>query len=161
MSSIYLLNNINCSKLWLTGTKQFEKIKGLLEKEIEYLNIDKNMFNPNIQMRYTETFEEYDNLLTNNLVFIDLFDASANNTVLECIVRNTPIIVNKIDGIIDYLGEDYPLYYNELSEVASLINGEKVLSAHEYLKKMDKTPFKIKTFLNKLYDIVYENFGFI
>jgi hypothetical protein len=161
MTSIYLLNNIQCSKLWLTGTKKFEKVQMLLEKEIEYLKIEKNHLNPSIIMKYTETFEEYDNLLTNNLVFIDLFDASANNTVLECIVRNTPIIVNKIDGIIDYLGEDYPLYYNELSEVASLINGEKILLAHEYLKKMDKTPFKINTFLNKLYDIVYENFGYV
>ena len=59
----------------------------------------------------------YDLLLMQNIVFINLIDASAVNTILECIVRNTPIIVNKIDGIIDYLGEDYPLYYNELSVI--------------------------------------------
>ena len=91
-------------------------------------------------------------------VFVDLFDASANNTVLECIVRNTPIIINKLDAVVEYLGDGYPLYYNELSEVPNLINGENILRAHNYLKQMDKTPFKISTFLNKLYDIVYEHF---
>ena len=157
MTSIYLLNNIKCSKLWLTGTKNFEKMNKLLNKEIEYLEIDKSTISTSVVMKYTETFEEYDNLLTNNLVFVDLFDASANNTVLECIIRNTPIIINKLDAVVDYLGEDYPLYYNELTEVAKLINGQKILQGHLYLKQMDKTPFKISTFLNNLYDIVNEN----
>lgn len=157
MSSIYLLNNIQCSKLWLTGTKNFDKVKTLLNKEIEYLNINPNDLSKEVIMKYTSTFEEYDSLLANNLVFVDLFDASANNTVLECIVRNTPIIINKLDAVVEYLGDEYPLYYNDLSEVSDLINGPKILSAHEYLKKMDKTPFKINTFLNNLYDIVYEN----
>jgi len=158
MTSIYLLNKLECSKLWLTGTKNFDKIKDLFEKEIEYLHIDKTQLNSNVKMKYTETFEEYDAMLVNNLVFVDLFDASANNTVLECIVRNTPIIINKLDAVVEYLGENYPLYYNDLSEVSNLITGEKILLEYEYLKNMDKTPFTMKTFLNNLYDVVYENF---
>ena len=158
MTSIYMLNTVHCSKMWLTGTKNFEKINTLLEKEIQYLGIDKNQMDNSVKMKYTETFEEFDELLTKNLVFIDLFDASANNSVLECIVRNTPIIINKLEGVVDYLGDTYPLYYDDLSEVPKLIDTQKILSAHEYLKKMDKTPFKIKTFLNNLYDIVYQHF---
>ena len=158
MTSIYLLNDVHCSKMWLTGTKNFEKMHSLLKKEIEYLGIDKSKMSTTVEMKYTDTFEEFDELLTKNLVFVDLFDASANNTVLECIVRNTPIIINKLDGVMDYLGEDYPLYYNDLSEVPNLIETQKILSAHEYLKKMDKKPFKIQTFLNNLYDIVYQHF---
>ena len=63
-----------------------------------------------------------------------------------------------MDGVVDYLGEDYPLYYNDLSEVPNLIETQKIVSAHEYLKKMNKSPFKITTFLNNLYDIVYQHF---
>jgi hypothetical protein len=158
MTSIYLLNNLSCTKLWLTGTKNFEKMNELLNKEIDYLNINKSNLTSNIKMYYTETFEEYDNLLKQNLVFIDLFDAAANNTVLECIIRNTPLIVNRIEGVVDYLGENYPLYYNDLDEVPSLIDTQKILQAHEYLKNMDKTQFSINTFLNGIFDIVNENF---
>jgi len=130
----------------------------LLDKEIEYLKIDRDKMSKNVVMHYTETFEEYDDLLSKNIVFVNLFDAAANNTVLECIVRNTPIIINKIEGVTDYLGENYPLYYNHLDEVHSLIDSQKLLKAHEYLKNMDKTPFMMETFLNGLFDIVHKHF---
>jgi hypothetical protein len=158
MTSIYFLNSLPCNKLWLTGTKKFDYVSNLLDKELEYLNLDKNNMSTNIKMHYTETFEEYDNLLTQNLVFVDLFDAAANNTVLECIIRNTPLIINKIEGVVDYLGPDYPLYFNDLSEVPSLVDGQKILQAHEYLKQMDKTQFTMETFLNGLFNIVNEHF---
>ena len=156
MSSIYLLNSISCNKMWLTGTKKFERVLDLLEKEIAFLNIDKNLLNPNIVMHYTESFEEYDELLCKNLVFIHLFDASANNTVLECIIRNTPIIVNKLEGVVDYLGPEYPLYFNHLEEVPHLINTQKIEEAHKYLKQLDKSKFTISHFINSLYNIINE-----
>jgi hypothetical protein len=158
MTSIYLLNSLNCSKLWLTGTKNMEKVKDLLEKEINFLNIDRNLLNNNISMYYTETFEEYDQLLSHNLVFVDLFDAAANNTILECIVRNTPIIINKINPVVEYLGDDYPLYFNQLDDVKYLINTQKIEEAHNYLKNMDKTKFTLNYFVNKLFDIINEHF---
>jgi hypothetical protein len=45
---------------------------------------------------------------------MDLYDATSNNAIVECIIRNTPIIVNKLPGVVDYLGENYPLYFNIL-----------------------------------------------
>ena len=158
MTSIYLLNSVECNKYWLTGTKNFEKMNELLLKEIDYLKIDKSILNQNVKMYYTETFEEYDNLLSKNIVFVELFDAAANNTVLECIIRNTPLIINKIEGVVDYLGEDYPLYYNNLDDVCLLINSQKILEGHIYLKNMNKDKFMIKTFLNEIFDIVNKHF---
>jgi hypothetical protein len=158
MTSIYLLNNLECTKMWLTGTKDFNRIERLLEEEIKYLKIKKSRMNKNVKKYYTETFKEYDNLLSNNLVFVDLFDAAANNTVLECIIRNTPIIINKIEGVVDYLGENYPLYFTHLDEVPYLIDSHKILTAHLYLQKMDKTRFMTSTFLNDLYNIINKHF---
>jgi hypothetical protein len=130
----------------------------LLEKEINYLNIDRNQMNQSISMHYTNTFEEYDELLSKNLVFVDLFDAAANNTVLECIVRNTPLIINKIEGVVDYLGEDYPLYFDSLEDVPNLINTQKIQEAYDYLKQMDKSKFKMDYFLNELFNLINEHF---
>ena len=158
MTSIYLLNTLECTKMWLPGTKDFDKINILLEKEIEYLKIDKTKMSKNVQIYYTKTFEEYDELLSKNLVFVDLFDAAANNTVLECIIRNTPLIINKIEGVVDYLGPDYPLYFTHLHEVNNLVDPHKILKAHLYLANMDKTRFMTNTFLNELYTIINKHF---
>lgn len=41
----------------------------------------------------------YDELLSENVVFLNLIDASAVNTVIECVVRNTPLIINRLPAI--------------------------------------------------------------
>ena len=96
------------------------------------------------------TQNSYNILLSKNIIFIDLFDASANNTILECIVRNTPIIVNKLEAVVEYLGEDYPLYFTNLNEVNDLLTLEKITKAHNYLKEMNKSDLTIEYFYKKL-----------
>ena len=54
------------------------------------------------------TAHRYDCLLPENVMAIELFDASANNVVVECIARNTPIIVNRHPAVVEYLTADYP-----------------------------------------------------
>jgi hypothetical protein len=78
---------------------------------------------------------EYDRLLAENIVFVDLYDTSANNAVVECIARATPILVNPLPAVVEYLGEDYPLYFNGLSEAADkALDTSLVHAAHVYLK---------------------------
>ena len=91
-----------------------------------------------------------DILLSKNIVFVDLFDASANNAVIECIIRNTPIIINKLDAVVEYLGEDYPLYFNNLYQVNELLDINNIKKAYEYLKNMDKTFLSMDVFINKI-----------
>ncbi|MCZ2153116.1 MAG: hypothetical protein LC114_04320, partial [Bryobacterales bacterium] len=54
--------------------------------------------------------DDYDELLSSHAVFLDLAGAVAVNTLLECIMRHTPILVNPYPSIVEYLGPDYPLY---------------------------------------------------
>lgn len=63
-----------------------------------------------------KTPSAYDELLSKNIVFLDLFDSSANNAVIECIVRNTPVLVNPLEAIQEYLGKDYPFYFTSFEE---------------------------------------------
>jgi hypothetical protein len=100
---------------------------------------------------------EYDKLLATNIVFVHLIDASAVNTVIECILRNTPILVNPIDAVIEMLGQDYPLYYNSMYEASKLLeNSNLIKTAHNYLQIMDKSKFLISTFNNEFTKILYE-----
>lgn len=111
---------------------------------------------------------EYDNLLTENIVFINLIDASACNTLIECVVRHTPIIINRHPAVVEVLGDNYPLYYNKdefngisynyfkmNKEIDDLLNIKGIiLKAHMYLKRLDKTQFTIDCFVDNLKDII-------
>jgi|GEM_PF-539071 len=77
---------------------------------------------------------DYDVLLGENLVFLDLYGSSANNTVVECLVRATPIIINALPAIVEYLGADYPLYFNTRREAARKAEDVTLIeAAHRYL----------------------------
>lgn len=80
--------------------------------------------------------DEYDQLLSENIVFVDLIDASANNAVIECLVRATPILVNRLPAVGEYLGSDYPLYFRDLDEAAAMaLDVGRVRAAHQYLQQ--------------------------
>lgn len=44
----------------------------------------------------------------------------ASNVVLECISMKTPLLVNRVGDIEEYLGKDYPLYLDEAQEAEKL-----------------------------------------
>ena len=86
--------------------------------------------------------EDYDRLLSENLVFVYLFDASANNIVVECIVRNTPLLINPLPAVVEYLGEKYPFYFSSLEEAQSKLKDDILIAeTHCYLKTLDKRRF--------------------
>ena len=102
---------------------------------------------------------QYDELLKTSIVFIKLVDASAVNTILECIVRNTPILVNRLATTEEYLGSGYPLFYDNLDHANDLISNRKnIKRAHKYLRNMDKSRFRIGSFLDSLvWSDMYQN----
>lgn len=87
----------------------------------------------------TASNAEYDDLLTENIVFLKLIDAAAVNTVLECLVRNTPILVNRdATSVVELLGADYPLFYDNLDDLKVLLTLDSIKAAYNYLKSLDK-----------------------
>lgn len=70
---------------------------------------------------------EYDELLSNCIVFIDFVDVAASNSIVECIARGTPLLVPKLPAIVEYLGEDYSLYFDDVTSIQKLLT-EKNLS---------------------------------
>lgn len=160
VTSIYRLKLLeNHKKLWLTGIKDIKACLEMRDNEIDYLHLNRASLDlDQVVVRYTNTWEEYDWLLSSNIVFIDLFDASANNSVLECIVRNTPLIITKIPSVVEYLGSSYPLYFTKLEEVPDLLSYDKITQAHEYLMKMDKSDLTINHFMKELYTLVNRHY---
>jgi tetratricopeptide (TPR) repeat protein len=78
---------------------------------------------------------EYDELLSSNVAFVYLYDANANNVVIECIARATPLLINPLPAVKEYLGDTYPFYFDNLPEAAEkVLDLDLIEQTHEYLK---------------------------
>ncbi len=135
LHTIFQLPTQKYRKIFLKVTHT--DLDSLMKKEREILlkegQFDEKMLETVQQLVYIP-HKDYDKLLAENIVIINLYDSSANNTVLECIVRNTPILVNPIEPVVEYLGEDYPLYFSSLEEAAEKAeNFDLLYNAHRYL----------------------------
>ena len=94
--------------------------------------------------------KEYDKYMTTTCGFLDLLDTSANNGVTDCISRNIPLLVNCHPAVVEYLGDDYPLYYNSLETADKKIKDIQLIKdTHAYLKDMNKSRLDIHTFIKE------------
>jgi len=94
--------------------------------------------------------KEFDKFMTTTVAFLNLIDTSANNGVTDCLARNIPLLVNCHPAVVEYLGDDYPFYYNSLETAHKKINDFKLIKeTHSYLKNMNKSRFDIHTFMKE------------
>lgn len=155
LHTIFQLPTKKYKKIFLRVTHA--DIDSLMKKEREILikeaKFDDKMYKTAEAVTYIPN-KEYDKLLSENLVIINLYDSSANNTVIECIVRNTPVLVNPIEPVVEYLGEDYPFYFSSLEEAAEKAeNLELVSETHRFLqdhpiKKKLTGEYFLESFIN-------------
>ena len=147
LNSIYQLpiekdNKLGYQKVRLrpvSSEAAMQQIESLMEKEKD---AEKIVF----ESKYLENTLEcdrlsnaaYDTLLSQNIAFTFFHDTSANNAVIECIARATPLLINPLPAVVEYLGKDYPLYASTLSEAADkVMDLPRIQAAHEYLKTCD------------------------
>ena len=111
-------------------------LDGLIEQQLEQEGVSKEaIYWQNTQKVSHLSNDKYDEILAANIVFIDLYDASANNAIIECIARATPILVNPLPAVVEYLGKDYPMYFNSLAEAAAkAMDTDLIWNTHNYLK---------------------------
>src|ERR1035437_34679 len=134
LTSIYFLKCDKYERVILINPQVFD----YLYKEMNYFKYDLD-FNQ-VKFKSYVSADEYDDLLSNNIVFLDLFDSCANNIIIECIARNTPVLVNKQEAIVEYLGEKYPLYYSSIKEASTKLMDKSLLTeAFFYISELDTT----------------------
>lgn len=94
------------------------------------------------------TPSQYDELLSKNIIAMEFFDLSAANGILDCIVRNTPVIVNRHPAAVEYLGPHYPLFFDHPEQIPYLVR--RAEEAHIYLKNVNKTWIQGEYFVAQL-----------
>lgn len=78
--------------------------------------------------------DRYDDLLSSAVVLCLLYGTAANNVVIECIARATPILINPLPAAVEYLGRNYPLYARDEREADALLaTSGAVEAAHDFL----------------------------
>jgi hypothetical protein len=153
-STIYKITT-KYNKIWLPGREN--AAPQYLMNECKNLNIQIN-FN-SVKIKRLENHNDFDSILQNNIVIIPLFGASANNSVLEIIEMNIPAFVTRLPATEEYLGKDYPLFFNNNTQIENIINDEKLLiqklkEGHEYLSNLDKTKFSYDYFNRELFKFI-------
>jgi hypothetical protein len=119
----------------------------------EFASIDDSVY-----VRNAVSDEEHDLLLSKSVVFLSLADAPTNTTIVECIARHTPVLVNAVGGVTEYLGDDYPFYYDDLEEASrKLMDLNLIAKTVQYLRQLpmrDKITFShfIESFQNTAID---------
>jgi len=107
-----------------------KKERAFLEREGALANLDFD----SVQVIPFLSNPEYDRLLSCNIVFLFLYDSSVCNAIVECIVRRTPLLINPLPAVVEYLGPGYPFYFRTLAEAAAkLRDRDLILHTHDYL----------------------------
>ena len=106
-----------------------------------------------------KSVKEFDKYMTTTCGFLDLLDTSANNGVTDFISRNIPLLINCHPAVVEYLGDDYPFYYNSVETANKKINDFALIEeTHNYLKNMDKSRLDIHTFIKEFENSnIYQN----
>ncbi len=122
-------------------------INGLFDLERKHMNLTEIGVSGDVEVLPFLTNSEYDELLATNIVFIDLYGASANNAVIECIVRGTPLLINPLPAVREYLGDEYPFYFTSRQQAARKAQSLALIKeTHEYLTAMDKSALSFEQF---------------
>lgn len=107
----------------------------------DYFKIEKEAFGLQVDESSVEKLpflknDDYDELLSENIVYLELHAAAVNNAIIECIVRNTPVLVNPLPAVIEYLGKDYPFYFSSREEASRKSQNLSLIErTYEYLVK--------------------------
>lgn len=96
--------------------------------------------------------DDYDELLTKNVVFLRLVDATcAVNTIMECLVRRTPFFVNRgLPAIEDLVGKEYPLYYDSVYDIPDMLTLSNIEHGYKYLKDFDTNVLSEQAFVGSI-----------
>lgn len=113
---------------------------------------------------YTASNEDYQRILRWGIIFNYYHQPSGSNLISECISSGAALMINRHPAFEEYLGHDYPLFFNNQQEAdelsRQLIKDGSRLEVRNHLQKREEL-FSIDRFIRELEKIgshVYHNF---
>lgn len=122
-------------------------LQSLLSREAQHERSARDADWSSVDILAYQSSEDYDRLLASNVVFLDLYDTVVNNTIIECIVRRTPVVCNRLPSLEELLGPDYPLFFSSLEQAAAIADDLALIEkAHQHLKAIPQEAFSQRSF---------------
>lgn len=132
---------------WLRNIDFFYNIKSNIYKKtfIKCLN------NPEGEVIDFLERDAYEDIMSKNIVCVNLYDTSANNLVVECIAQCTPLLINRLPAVEEYMGKNYPLFYDNLEEACEMLKKYSLIyEGYLYLKGLDKNRLSMDRFIDSI-----------
>lgn len=126
--------------------KKFAELNTKIKKQI-YADkewnknvINKYLYNKSHNIEINSIFlndKDYIANLVCGIGFAYYSDVAASNSLLEYIATNTPIITNKLPAVVEYIGKDYPLFYEDIQHDPDyyLLDEKYIAGCSNYLKE--------------------------
>ena len=146
MEAITRVSRPDYERVWLPSDFDHAMLKCRMEENVRGVHYEDSVRTwAGVKIEKFLSNADYDKIMQSSVILCDLYDASANNAVIESIARSSPIAVPKLPAVMEYLGKDYPLYIED--DINKCLDVERVFAAHDYLKTMDKTHISSKNFI--------------
>jgi hypothetical protein len=133
-STLFQMNLPGYRKVWLSG-RETPYAMNLLDEECEEFGITVTEEQKASVELLLLNNKDYDALINTSFMIVHQVNASANNAIIEAISRNIPVFCNRLEAAEEYLGKHYPLFFDTVAQLESLLqNKKRIHEAHYYLK---------------------------
>jgi hypothetical protein len=155
LRDFFAIHHLKCGpkfkKIWFPSNQEMANIAIKTQERCKKRFWEEKYLWSGVTIQEYLSNEKYDDIISRSVVLLKLYDSSANNAIIECIARNTPILVNKIPAVVEYLGDGYPLYFHDMDEASEKIKDTQlIIESHQYLKSMNKNWINGKYFAKDL-----------
>lgn len=97
------------------------------------------------------TDAEFERLFQRAVPFLSLAsDGVASTLVTECLGSNTPVLARRRACLEEYLGADYPLFFDSVDAASALLQPADLQRAHAHLARLDKSKFTPEHFVSAI-----------
>ena len=128
ISDLFLIKT-NRVKHWIGSHPEYNYVQNSFMKAGINNIPDNQTFNSKIhKYRRINDNNDYDKHLLNNICLVPLFGSQTNNTVIEILAMKIPAFVSRNSGTEEYLGINYPMFYNNVKDINVIIDNKKELS---------------------------------
>lgn len=160
LAGYWLRNHIGFYK-WAAPFKKIHILKDTsldqMHREFSYFNFDAQNYINTVEQVPFMPDSEYDSLISSSILYLDMYDTSANNAILECIATGTPFLSRRLPAVEEYVGTDYPLLVDNPNEI-NLSKSKLVdlaYQAHCHLReKTNVACLSLDSFRHNILDII-------
>ncbi|MBN1833585.1 MAG: hypothetical protein JW896_15895, partial [Deltaproteobacteria bacterium] len=153
MHAIYMLPESDYEKVYIKNFSSFaDEVFEKERKEAEQKRTFSGSMEHSVSHIEKASRREYFNILKENIAFVHYHDVTLPGLVLDCIATGTPVLVNALPSVLEYLGKDYPLYYYSYADAIEKAKDDTLIrKAHDHLKRLHQnTEFQMKHFVSEI-----------